>query len=78
MVPQVDHTSSVGYELLLFLGAKGVANLRRAILGGYPLSGYGYFASPNLPLYDHPIKWLESKGENMSDFKGKGTPVPKF
>lgn len=33
-----DYTSSASYELLPFLGAKGVADLRRAILRGNRLS----------------------------------------
>lgn len=31
-----------------------------------------------LPPCSHPTEWVETKGEHMSYFKGKGTPAPEF
>lgn len=45
---------------------------------GYPLSDYDYFTSPPVPPYDHPTKWVESKAESISDFRGKSTPTIEF
>lgn len=44
----------------------------------HPMSGYGYLASQPLPLYNYPIECVETKDEDMSDFRSKGTLVPEF
>lgn len=33
---------------------------------------------PPLPPYDHPTAWVESRSEEIGDFKGNDTPTPEF
>lgn len=37
-----------------------------------------YFGDPPVPPYDHPAAWVVCRGEEMADFKGKGTAAPVF
>lgn len=44
----------------------------------HPISGYGYFLAPPLSPWEHPAAWVETRGEEMVDFKGKGIPGSEF
>lgn len=61
VVPE-DYWSFTGYEPLPFLGTR------------LWLSGYGYFNGQPLTPCDHPTEWIVTKGEDMSNSKGKGIP----
>lgn len=38
--------SSVVYEPLSFIGARGIVSLKKGVIRSHPLSSYGYFADP--------------------------------
>lgn len=77
-VASEDYSSFPTCEPLIFLGGWAMTGLDRVIPRFHPASGYGYFVSRPLPPCDHLTEWVETKGENMSDFRDKGTPVPEF
>lgn len=73
-----DFPSSADYEPLPFLGTVDATKLRKKVLSGHPLSGYGYFCR-STPASLWSPNWMgESTGVDMSDFQGKGTPKPEF
>lgn len=39
---------------------------------------YGYITEWPLPACDHPVEWVQTKTEDMVDFKGKGNPTPEY
>lgn len=78
LVAPENYPSSTGFEPLLFIEAGGVADWKRTILRNYPLIDYSYFVGPPLPRCDHPTAWVKSRGEEITDFKGNGTPVPSI